>query len=213
MCSKAIVKQPPLLPHHLLELGNKFWHTTDHIDSQCLVMVFLGFYGFLRWSDLSKIRFKDITMFPTHAVIMLKTRKNDQCGKGSEVWISKLSQPFCPIALLQRFARKQNLIYRLSEESFVFRKARKYSTRLTDERLTYPQATLHFKALLQATPSHPDLSLHAMRIGGLNLARQSISDKAALGRHGGWRSAAGQAAYVRQQDSEMLSITRAMNIT
>jgi hypothetical protein len=88
-------------------------------------------------------------MFPTHAIVMLEKRKNDQCGKGSEIWISALPQKFCPIKLLKKFAQSQCKHYaKLSEESFLFRATKKYSTTLTYHKLTYGQATKQFKAMI-----------------------------------------------------------------
>jgi integrase len=81
-------------------------------------MIFLGFYAFLRWSDIARKKFRHISFYPTHAIIRLRKRKNDQYGKGSNIWVSRLPQIHCPVKLLERVLASQIKSYnRLSTGS------------------------------------------------------------------------------------------------
>ena len=53
------------------------------MDLQVAAMIALGFYGFLRWDDLSRITPDHLVFTPTHLVVCLKKRKNSQFREGS----------------------------------------------------------------------------------------------------------------------------------
>ena len=107
----------PLEKHHLRLLFDKFaFATLDRI--QILTLISLGFTGFLRWDDLSRIKLCDISFHESFVAIFLEQRKNDQYREGSWVYISKSYSKYCPVLLLKRF-----LAYgKHSQNSFLFRK-------------------------------------------------------------------------------------------
>ena len=68
----------------------------------------LGFFGFLRWDDLSlltvdKLQFEDI-----HLAIFLTQRNNDQFRQGSWVFIARSDSSPCPVAVVEKFLRVGN---------------------------------------------------------------------------------------------------------
>ena len=64
----------PLEKHHLRLLFDKFaFATLDKI--QILTLIFLGFTGFLRWDDLSRIKLCDISFQESFVAIFLEQRK------------------------------------------------------------------------------------------------------------------------------------------
>ena len=75
-------------------------------DLQVAAMIALGFYGFLRWDDLSRITPEHLVFAPTHLAVCLEKRKNDQFREGSQVVISRADKAPCPVAVVEKFLRK-----------------------------------------------------------------------------------------------------------
>lgn len=75
-------------------------------DLQVAAMIALGFYGFLRWDDLSRITPDHLVFAPTHLVVCLEKRKNDQFREGSQVVIARADKAPCPVAVVEKFLRK-----------------------------------------------------------------------------------------------------------
>jgi hypothetical protein len=69
-----------------------------HGDLQVAAFIALGFYGFLRWDDLSHITPEDLVFAPTHLSISLSKRKNDKFREGSQVLIARSDDSPCLVA-------------------------------------------------------------------------------------------------------------------
>ena len=66
--------------------------------------VFMEFYGLLRFSEVSRLTFSDITWTDLGFDIFIAKSKTDQTRKGD--WVAIASQPgsaFCPVALTRRY--------------------------------------------------------------------------------------------------------------
>ena len=72
-------------------------------DLQVAAFIALGFYGFLRWDDLSHITPEDLIFAPTHLSISLSKRKNDQFREGSQVLIARSDDSTCPVEVVEKF--------------------------------------------------------------------------------------------------------------
>ena len=156
----------PLEKHHLRLLFDKFaFATLDKI--QILTLIFLGFTGFLRWDDLSRIKLCDISFQESFVAIFLEPRKNDQYRKGSWVYISKSYSKCCPVLLLKRF-----LAYRKhSQNSFLFRKIAHKGAFLRSQKLSYSRALELVRLLSKDIGLDAQkYGLHSMRSGGASLA-------------------------------------------
>ena len=64
----------------------------------------MGFFGFLRWDDLSNLAVDDL-VFDLHVVLFLLQHKNDQFREGSWVFIARSEAAACPVAVLEKFLR------------------------------------------------------------------------------------------------------------
>ena len=135
----------PLEKHHLRLLFDKFaFATLDKI--QILTLISLGFTGFLRWDDLSRINLCDISFHESFMAIFLEQRKNDQYREGSWVYISKSYSKYCPVLLLKRF-----IAYgKHSQNSFLFRKIAHTNkgVSLRNQKLSYSRAPELVRLLL-----------------------------------------------------------------
>ena len=61
-------------------------------DIQVAALFALGFFGFLRWDDLSRLTVDNLQFEDSHLAIFLTQRKNDQFRQGSWVFIARSSQ-------------------------------------------------------------------------------------------------------------------------
>ena len=56
-------------------------------DIRVAALFALGFFGFLRWDDLSRLTVDNLQFEDSHLAIFLTERKNDQFCRGSWVFI------------------------------------------------------------------------------------------------------------------------------
>ena len=71
----------------------------DIDNLRLLVLVLVGYAGFMRISELLKVKFQDMS-------IRVPKRKNDQYRQGHVVSISRTGNPTCPVAMTERLAAK-----------------------------------------------------------------------------------------------------------
>ena len=157
----------PLQINHVRLLQDKFAFG-DLAQLQIVTLITLGFAGFLRWDDLSGLRYSDIRFHSNYMAIFLEKRKNDQFREGSWIFIASYSR-YCPVILLQRFLSKGND----SNNSFLFRRVShtKNGVKLRKEKLSYTRAIELVSKQLRAISLDPQqYGLHSLRSGGASLA-------------------------------------------
>ena len=71
-----------------------------------LVLLLVGYAGFMRMSELLKVKLRDINFFQTHMAISVPKRKNDQYREGHVVNISRTGSITCPVGMTERFIAK-----------------------------------------------------------------------------------------------------------
>ena len=74
-------------------------------DVQVAVMFAMGFFGFLKWDDLSNLAVDDLLFVDSHFALFLLQRKNDQFREGSLVFIARSEAVPCPVAVLEKFLK------------------------------------------------------------------------------------------------------------
>ena len=72
---------------------------------QVAALFALGFFGFLRWDDLSRLTVDSLQFAGTHLAIFLTQRKNYQFRNGSWVFIARSDISPCPVAVIEKFIR------------------------------------------------------------------------------------------------------------
>ena len=68
-------------------------------DMQVAVIFAMGFFGFLRWDDLSNLAVDDLLFADSHVALFLLQRKNDPFREGSWVFIARSEVAPCPVAV------------------------------------------------------------------------------------------------------------------
>ena len=74
-------------------------------DLQVAVIFAMGFFGFLRWDDLSNLAVDDLLFADSHVALFLLQCKNDQFQEGSWVFIARSVVAPCPVAVLEKFLK------------------------------------------------------------------------------------------------------------
>jgi hypothetical protein len=172
-------------------------------------MVVLGFYGFLRWDDLSRITPEHLEFAPTHLVVHLEKRKNDQFRQGTQVLIARADKTPCPVAVVEKFLQRGGhepgkVIWRRIQSE-------KSGSKLRSALLTYNRASELFKqALTNEGLNAKEYGLHSLRSGGATTAAAlGISDRL-LQRQGGWRTAQAKNNYIAESKKSLLRVTKTM---
>ena len=111
-------RKEPLEAEHLRKLMDRT-DMNDLLQLRNLVMFVLAFSGFLRFSELSLIRAKDIKFSEGFISIFIEKSKADQLREGQSVVIAESGSSLCPVALLKLYIDSSQLSS--DSDEFIFR--------------------------------------------------------------------------------------------
>jgi len=178
-------------------------------DLQVAALFALGFFGFLRWDDLSRLTPENLVFAPTHLAVNLEKRKNDQFREGSQILIARSEGAVCPVAIVEKFLQigghdRQMVIWRRVQKT-------KNGVRLRAEAMSYSRASELVKKEIKAEGLDPkQYGLHSLRSGGASTAAAAgISDRL-LQRQGGWHTATAKNNYISESLDTLLKVTKSM---
>ena len=178
-------------------------------DIQLAALFSLGFFGFLRWDDLHRLKVDSLHFEVAHVAIFLEKRKNDQFREGSWVFIARSSTPPCPVAILEKFL----LVGNHSKASPLFRRVQntKRGVCLRKELMSYSRANeLIKKELLKEGFDPAKFGIHSLRSGGASAAAALGVPDRLFQRHGGWRSEKARNNYVKESLSSLLLVSKSI---
>ena len=178
-------------------------------DLQVAAMVALGFYGFLRWDDLSRITPSSLVFSPTHVSIFLEKRKNDQFRAGSHILIARSDEATCPVKIVEKFLEKGDHDVMLP----IWRRIQstKNGKKLRAELMSYSRANELFKNELKKEGlDSKKYGLHSLRSGGASTAAALGIPDRLLQRQGGWRTASAKNNYIEESVDSLLLVTKTM---
>ena len=122
-------------------------------EVQVAALFALGFFGFLRWDDLSRLTVDNLQFADTHLAIFLTQRKKDQFRNGSWVFIARSDISPCPASVVERFIK----MGRHESHSRRFRRILK-----TGKRMQLGKEPVSYSCLLYTSPSPRDGLLSRM---------------------------------------------------
>ena len=185
-------KKEPLQPDQLQMLVNRFGARDASLaDVRALTFCLLGFAGFLRYDELSKLKLCDITTYGDHMELFIESSKTDQLRQGATVVIARTGTNLCPIAMLECYVQMAGTTLGESD-SFLFRGIvqTKKGSKLRDKGwLSY--TTVHKSVLdrLEAIGLDRRLyGLHSLKAGGVSAAANAGVPDPMFKRHGHWCS-------------------------
>ena len=201
----------PILPEHLVALVNRFATPSASLgDIRDVCFCLLAFAGFLRFDELSSLRWSDISFFQDHIELYVSRSKVDQLGKGCTLVIASTGTPACPCAMLLRYAAlaRRNLdSVEFVFQNLSFSSSKGYSLR-SGTSLSYTRARevvlAKFRAIGVDTSG---IGLHSLRIGGASAALNSGVPDHVIKNHGRWKSDSAKDLYCRENLRRQLLAT------
>lgn len=101
--SSPVQKKEPVTVDMLKKIV-QFYSTDLSLKAlRICALCILGFSGFLRYSELSDIRMKDLIVFQQYVQINIKRSKTSQYRQGQNVIISKTGSSLCPVSWLNKY--------------------------------------------------------------------------------------------------------------
>ena len=178
-------------------------------------MINLSFVGFLRYDDMSTIRFGDIQFFPTFMKIFLESSKTDVYREGKWVQIAASASHLCPVTTLQQYLKMANITADGQRDQFIFRAITKTKTSAKLRKANRPLSYTRVRELLLQTCKSIGLSAkeygtHSMRSGGASMVANAGLPDRLFKRHGRWKSDKAKDMYVKDNIDRLLSVTKSM---
>ena len=107
-CSTS--KKEPITTEILSNLVTRFGGSDASLaDVRTLTICLLGFAGFLRYDELTRIKETDIVICPQHVEIFIESSKTDQLRDGAWVVIARTKSSLCPVAMLERYMQAADM--------------------------------------------------------------------------------------------------------
>ena len=162
--------------------------------------MFLAFSGFLRFSELSLIRAKDIKFCNGFiSSVFIEKSKADQLREGQSVVIAESGSGLCLVALLKLYINSSHLS--LVSDEYIFRpiSGSNSSKRLVsvNKPISYSSNRQSFKkSLRDIVPDITNFSTHSARSGEATSAAISEIPEINFQRHGRWASVSAKNTYI-----------------
>ena len=161
----------------------------------------LGFAGFFRFNELPNILPKHLTFCDGFVKILVPRSKTDVYKEGNYVYIVKLENKYCPVAILRRYIEAATLDLSSHLPSFRLLMRNKSGYSLRNGKLSYTRCRDIFKTTLKDLGFEPkEYGLYSLRSGGATAAISNNASKAVSERllkfHGCWKTNEAKDIYV-----------------
>ena len=211
--SKPVHKKDVVDSEILISLCNVYKNSSDIIELRDLSMIMLAYAGFMRISEVCKLKCNDVEFKDDHIVLRIVSSKTDVYRKGSEIVIAKGQTAACPYSILRRYVEAANLS--LESTSFIFKPAfrsKSLTSLITKNKpLSYTRARECIVKKLSLVA--PELNIHSLRASGATVAANTsaVSDRC-LKRHGRWKSDSSKDGYIEDSLEKRLYISKVLNL-
>ena len=167
-----IKKKKALSLHDLNKIFVKLnQNKTNLADQRLLIIILIAFCGFMRFSEVSRLRRSDIILSSTYVKFFIEKSKTGIYREGMWVYISASSK-ICPLKQFQYYLALAKIPE--NSEEFFFRglsKGKKFSLHTKDKPISYNRIREHFiKVLKAANLDWRNYGLHSLRSGGASVA-------------------------------------------
>lgn len=216
LLAHKVTKKEPLRPEHLAALLEKFGTKDASLaDIRALTFCLLGFAGFLRFDELSKLRICDITIREDYMELFIESSKTDQLRQGATVVITRTGTSLCPVAMLERYL-SMACVSLGESDNFIFRGIihTKKGSRLRDKgSLSYTTVRETVLDKLEAIGlDKSQYGLHSLRAGGASAAANAGVPDRMFKRHGRWRSENAKDGYIADSLENRLQVSKGIGL-
>jgi integrase len=177
-----------------------------------VTLMVVSFMGFLRFDEVSQLRWSDIEFKEGYVSIAIRKSKTDQLREGGRVLIAQASSKACAVLLLGKYLRVSRGI--LNSDMFLFRAMSNNQTlRPCNKAMSYTsvrEAVLEEFAKLGLKKGR--FGLHSLRAGGATAAaNRHVADRL-FRRHGRWACDASKDLYVKDNIESLLSVSKSLGL-
>ena len=211
-------KKDPLTVEMIEKIVHKYGSCNASLqDLRLLAMFLVAFTAFLRYSELSNLRYCDIQFEPDHMRLFVEHSKTDVYRDGVWVYVARLISANCPVAALERYVHRAG--FDEYSEKFIFRgitrnkclSKRKLKT--TNAPLSYSTArSLILNALGVLGYDINQFGTHSLRAGGATAAAANRVEDRLFKKHGRWRSDRSKDRYVTEDLAQKLKVTQSLGL-
>ena len=211
---KLTTRKSPLTLENLTDIYTILNTVPTLTNVRCSTMILLGFMGFLRFDELSRIRYGDISFHETYLKIFIESSKTDKYRDGCWVHLAANNSKTCPVKNLKQYLLLAGLEH---DDHYIFRGISKTKNGEKLRTKNTPLSYTRVRELVLSAFKSIDLPVknfgtHSLRSGGATLAANSgIADRL-FKRHGRWATDASKDLYVQDNIEQLLSVTRSMCI-
>ena len=187
------------------------------------VAIALGFYGFLRASEILAICWKQIRFFESHMEIFISDSKTDQYSEGHWVVVAAAdpgAAALCPVALARRLLERGGYEQcdAAAPEALLIRACSAAPKKAAKHVLRGPTVGIHYSTMLSKAKkafaiigvSPTAFAMHVLRVSGATeAARAMVPDRLRLNQ-GRWKSEITLRGYTRERLPIQVRVSKAM---
>ena len=216
LCTPVKKQRDFLTQEDILELTNSV-DRDDIAQLRFIVIILLGFAGFLRISDILNLKVRNLEFDEQKLKIHIERSKNDQLSIGNDIYINRSGNQSCPVSFIRDYLLK-GFVDLKDKNIFLIGKLKKSSGILKicgNSPLTYSRAREVIIAGLKPIQiKHPNkvFGTHSLRIGGASEANRLSANFQDIKNHGRWRSDENTKRYIRTPIENKLNVTKILGL-
>ena len=211
-------KKEPISVSAITKIVNKFVNAnSDLMDLRIACICILGFTAFLRFDELSQLKFCDILFAKDYLKVFLEQSKTDVYRAGEWVYVSRLQSGNCPVRIVKKYLRKAG--FGGYSEEYIFRAITrnkdkdKRKLKASNKPISYTTVrTLILKAFSEVGEDITVLGTHSLRKGGATAAARSAVEDRLFKRHGRWKSERSKDKYVTEDLKQKLHVSKNLGL-
>ena len=214
LAKNTIKNQKDTLSQEIItKIINKVATSENILEIHNVVLILLGFSGFMRISELLPLKVKHVNFTESGTKIYIEKSKVDQLREGNTIFISRLDSDNCPVYWLNRYLNLSFLTRNL--ENYIF--SRLFKTK--NGRKANGAYSISYTTALDSLSKHPPDSVdprsfgtHSLRSGGASAAaNENVSDRL-ISKHGRWASGRSRDRYIKNNKQKRFEISKKLGL-
>ena len=211
-------KKQPVSVDILRKIVHKYANAkSDLMNVRLATMCIIAFSGFLRFQEISNLRYCDIVFANEYVKLFIESSKTDVHRQGAWVFIARMNSELCPVSLLERYLSMAG--FSTYSECFIFRGVTrnkdpsKRKLKFKNVPLSYTTARVLILQAFQDVGMDPSLfGTHSLRAGGATAAANNKIPDRLFKKHGRWCSDRSKDRYVHESIQQKLLVSRNLGL-
>ena len=214
IATQGVHRKDPVTTEMFIELCDFHDNCNDLLVIRDLTMALLSFSGFLRFDELSNLKYNDIIVRDDYISIFIHKSKTDRYRQGNGIVITKGSSNACPMLMLLKYISMAGIS--LSSSQFLLKPVFRFKgiAKLIykDKMLSYTAAKGSVLSRLRSVRPDLNLGLHSLRSGGATAAVAGDVSERCIKMHGRWKCDSSKDMYVVDQLNSRLSVSKQLGL-